>query len=134
MSIKNEQINFLDYRIYHPYWKWEDWLNGVYAKMARKEKVDLSQQVLSDSELFFCAMQEMAKEWKFACEHNLTNGNRNRLAFLGQSACSWNHKATTVETTIAWWALTKEQRDEANNTARKFVKLYEQKIHTAISL
>lgn len=80
------------------------------------------------------AMIEMFRDWRYACEQNLTNNSRNRLSFLGQAACCYNHGATIPETTAAWWALTQEQRDNANNTASNFIQKYEQKIHRSIGI
>ena len=134
MSIKNEQINFLDRRIFHPYWLWEDWKNGIYENNARKEKIEQSRLLLANSENFYMVMNHMLMKWPYSCEHNLTNGSRNRLAFLGQTACCWNHSATCNETIIAWWQLTTEQKKEANQTAKKFLQEYEQEILRKISL
>lgn len=134
MKIGDEQITFLCNRIFHPYWKWEDWKNGIHKTSVRECNVEKSRLLLSNSDRFFSAMLEMFCNWKHACEQNLTNNSRNRLSFLGQAACSYLHQSTISETTCAWWRLTQEQRDKANKTAEQFINKYEQEIHRSISL
>jgi ParB-like chromosome segregation protein Spo0J len=80
-------------RIYHTFEKWECQKNGFYENIAprglskdeaEKEYADF----LRDSDLFADVLSTVITDWKYSCEHYLSNENMNRIAWLGQaSAC-----------------------------------------------
>jgi ParB-like chromosome segregation protein Spo0J len=79
-------------RIFHQYEKWECYKAGFYnTKKDGKSKEEWEEEFkefLGDSERFTSALEAVITEWKYSCEHYLTNSAMNRIAWLGQaSAC-----------------------------------------------
>lgn len=82
-------------RIYHTWDKWECYPAGFYdERPANRDKVSKDEleleysEFLSDDARFSAALQRVIKEWKYSCEHYLSNECMNRIAWLGQaSAC-----------------------------------------------
>jgi ParB-like chromosome segregation protein Spo0J len=84
-------------RILHTWDKWECYKNGFYEEHPPVGYTIESAEMfyknfLSNLELFEENLIKVTTEWKFSCEHYLTNENMNRVAWLGQaSACIYNH-------------------------------------------
>ena len=81
-------------RIYHTWEKWECYPAGFYEsapvgqQLTEQECTWLYYMMLSDLDIFESALQQVITEWKFSCEHYLSNKSMNRIAWLGQaSAC-----------------------------------------------
>jgi len=82
-------------RIYHTWDKWECYPAGFYESKSstnpdatKDELEEMYSQFLSDEARFRAALERVITEWKFSCEHYLSNENMNRIAWLGQaSAC-----------------------------------------------
>lgn len=79
-------------RIYHPWVKWECYKSGFYDSMVPGRSSDEAKTAyrdfLKDLGLFEMALKRVIFEWKFSCEHFLSNSSINRIAWLGQaSAC-----------------------------------------------
>jgi hypothetical protein len=72
-------------RIYHPYWLWEDYKAGFYENISGEEK---KQMILKVVEMFNSKsltkefMNRVVTEWKYSCEHNLTNESLNKIIFF----------------------------------------------------
>lgn len=77
-------------RIYHTWDKWECFRAGFFedkAKGMTKEQAEAAyKDFLTNETAFRRGLQRVITEWKFSCEHNLTNENMNRIAWLGQAA------------------------------------------------
>ena len=82
-------------RVYHPYWLWEDYLNGMYGKPifsridtgeTEEERLLKVGECLGNEKVCREYMQYVIDNWKYACEYRLTNKSINRIAWLGQSA------------------------------------------------
>ncbi len=78
-------------RIYHRWEKWEDYPAGFFENHPPKGLTpDQCQQMyaefLRDLKRFKKAAYRVIDEWPNACEHNLTNPNMNRIAWMGQAA------------------------------------------------
>jgi ParB-like chromosome segregation protein Spo0J len=77
-------------RIYHTWERWECYRAGFYAErpsgMTQDEGEEMYRQFLSDLGRFESALKSVTSEWKFSCEHSLTNDRMNRIAWLGQAA------------------------------------------------
>jgi hypothetical protein len=107
-------------RIFHTYDKWECHKAGFYNnkkenwtdEMCKNEYV----KVLSNSELFEILLQRVISEWKYSCEHYLTNKSMNRIAWLGQAAVCINSGVPSIYSS-AWNLLSDEQKDTANKIA-----------------
>lgn len=118
-------------KISHPYYKWEDWQNGLFIPETFTtkliEKIKLSKDLLTNCEEFRITMKKMIKEWRFASEENLSDTNINRQAWLGQAACCYKHKNPEHITRYAWREMTEEEQTMANLEADKIIKEFEKK-------
>jgi hypothetical protein len=117
-------------RVYHPYIKWEDHEFGMYKKecfMDEQRMIKDCELLLRCPEWLWESMQFCSHQWKYSAEHNLTNVNRNRQAWLGQAACCFAHGAPEYLTKLAWNNLTQEQQKKANDVADEVIKDWEEK-------
>lgn len=107
-------------RIFHTYDKWECYKAGFYESSlndkSHEECEALFKSVLINSNLFSEILEKLIFEWKYSCEHYLTNKAMNRIAWLGQAAVCY---ATGVPSrySSAWFDISEEKRNEANQTA-----------------
>lgn len=114
-------------RIFHTYEKWECHKNGFYAsKKDGWSKQDCENEfarILSDLDIFEQSLKRVITEWKYSCEHYLTNKAMNRIAWLGQaSVCI--HSGVPSIYSGAWFKLSKEEQDEANDLALKHLNIW----------
>jgi len=78
-------------RIYHTYDKWECFPAGFFDNKplfdATTEEIEkLFAEYFKDLSRFERGIKRVFNEWPNSCEHNLTNENLNRVAWLGQAA------------------------------------------------
>ncbi len=78
-------------RIYHRWEAWEDYPAGFFNEQPPKGMTSEDCQTkyaefLRDQRLFKKAALRVITEWPNASEHNLTNPNMNRIAWIGQAA------------------------------------------------
>ncbi len=114
-------------RIYHPYWYWEDYKAGFYENCSGEIK---SQHITKVLEMFNSEklteenMNRVTAEWKYSCEHNLTNDSLNKIAYIGQAACCIYAKIPSTITMEAWSLLKPEIQDRANKQAEKVLNIW----------
>lgn len=107
-------------RIFHTYDKWECHKAGFYASkkdgMTAEECKTAYANFLRNSELFEETLQKVISEWKYSCEHYLTNKAMNRIAWLGQASMCY---ATGVPSVFCsgFNQLTDEEQEKANAIA-----------------
>lgn len=107
-------------RIFHTYDKWECHKAGFYASkkdgMTSEECRIAYADFLRDSDLFANTLQSVITEWKYSCEHYLTNKAMNRIAWLGQAAMCY---ATGVPSVFCsgFNLLSQQEQEQANNVA-----------------
>jgi ParB-like chromosome segregation protein Spo0J len=111
-------------RIFHTYDKWECQKAGFYLSKnenySNEEAESQFISLLSDVDRFEKALNRVITEWKFSCEHYLTNRAMNRIAWLGQAS-------VCIETGVpssysgAWFKIPKETQSEANLKALEFL-------------
>lgn len=113
-------------RIYHPYWLWEDYKNGMYELNSNNEDelTKKSIRLLSNLTLFKSVALEVISKWTISTKVNLTNPNCNKKAWLGQASCSYKYNVPEYLTRIAWSKLTDEQRIKADNVAIEVIKVF----------
>lgn len=117
-------------RIYHRYELWECYKSGFFNKISGDKKVGLSKKVIElftnpeETEIF---MRRVISEWKYSCEHNLTNNSLNRVAWLGQSACCLYAKVPYNLTMETWREVPEKYQIIACDIAEKIIKEYESK-------
>ena len=75
-------------RIYKTYDLWECYKNGFYNESELDEQViyAIMLDFFSNEQQFKQAIDIIFKEWINSCEHNLTNENKNRIAWIGQAS------------------------------------------------
>lgn len=76
-------------RIYHTWEKWECFRSGFYAERTGEELQageESYREFLADRAAFASALQIVTEEWRYSCEHYLTNERMNRIAWLGQAS------------------------------------------------
>jgi hypothetical protein len=111
-------------RIYHTYDKWECHKAGFYN--SKKEGYTNEQceneylRILSNEELFSYILEKLIIEWKYSCEHYLTNSSMNRIAWLGQAAVCYETGVPSCYSG-SWSKLSDEQQTKANNVALKYL-------------
>ena len=107
-------------RIFHTYDKWECHKAGFYKSvkegMSHEECESEFKRILSDQKLFSDILEKIIVEWKFSCEHYLTNKAMNRIAWLGQAAVCY-HSGVPSRYASAWFKMDESIREEANKTA-----------------
>lgn len=111
-------------RIYHTYEKWECHKAGFYASkvdgMTQEECENAYADFLSDDAKFRAALDGILAEWKYSCEHYLTNRSMNRIAWLGQAAACYAIKIPS-RYCAGFNLMTQEQQQIANNTAYEYL-------------
>ena len=120
-------------RIFHTYEKWECAKAGFYESGSKKEYTkEAAEQkyaeLLRDDKLFSSALSRVINEWKYSCEHYLSNENMNRIAWLGQaSACISLGLPSCYRG--GYNLLTEEEKENANKLAFKYLNLWLEKNH-----
>ena len=115
-------------RVFHPFTNWEDYAFGMYEKTCFMDEHSLMvdcEVLLKDPSWLYESMGWAVYQWSHAAEHNLTNLNRNRQAWLGQAACCFMHGAPEYITKMAWHNLTSEEQARANAVADEIIEHFE---------
>lgn len=109
-----------DDRIFHTYDKWECHKAGFYSSVKKgsthKECENEYIRILTDDALFETILNKVISEWKYSCEHYLSNKSMNRIAWLGQASVCYESKVPS-RYSYAWNELTDSQKEKANLTA-----------------
>jgi len=115
-------------RTYHPYWKWEEVNFNMWGEVKNRELyLKKTYDFMMDCEVFGLNMNKVINEWKFSCEHNLTNIEQNRVAWLGQAACAYFLNVPEDIVRFVWGQLPEENQICANKQAEQNIKLWESK-------
>ena len=111
-------------RIFHTWDKWECHKHGFYE--SRKEGVSKAEgeqayaDFLSNDDKFRLALRHIIDNWKYSCEHYLTNASMNRIAWLGQASACYS-EGLPMSYCHGFNLMTDEQKEKANNTALEFL-------------
>lgn len=111
-------------RVFHTYDKWECAKAGFYnSTVDGKTKEECENEyavLLTDEQAFRDALDGVITEWKYSCEHYLTNKAMNRIAWLGQAALTY---ARGIPSTFrgGFNLLSKDQQDKANHIAHEYL-------------
>lgn len=115
-------------RIFHPWHLWEDYqynFHGGIADVADKDNtLKLYADMLRDLDKFEAALKVIIVDWKYSCEHNLTNEAMNRIAYLGQAACAYYFKVPNSLSMGGYNLLTDDEKIAADNMAQKYIDLW----------
>jgi hypothetical protein len=112
-------------RIYHPYWLWEDYRAGFYENCSgevKKQLIIKGIEMFNSEDLTRDNMFYVIENWKYSCEHNLTNESLNKIAYIGQSACCVYAKIPSTVTMEIWNLLNSEVQIRSNNIAIEAIK------------
>lgn len=115
-------------RIYHSHLKWEEVEFNMYGSYNSKDKEQLIQKVINffnNEDLTQEYMEKVTEMFVLSCEHNLTNPNMNRIAFIGQCALAIYDNIPRDITMIAWNFLNPKVQERANKQARKIIERWE---------
>lgn len=112
-------------RILHTWEKWECYRHGFYEErppnnLTQAQGEEIYREFLADLERFGEALEKVTTEWKFSCEHYLTNDRMNRIAWLGQAAAAQAIKMPSC-CRGGYHALTKEQQYAADQKALTYL-------------
>ena len=114
-------------RIFHTYYKWECHKAGFYKSKKEgwtdKECNMEFKRILSDQKLFGDILSKVLIEWKYSCEHYLTNTAMNRIAWLGQAAVCY-YSGVPSKYSGAWMDINENIRNKANKTALKYLNIW----------
>jgi hypothetical protein len=112
-------------QVFHHYAEWEDWKAGLYRCAVINEDTERAARMLANPEAFYMAAKMMLRDWPRAAEHNLTNREQNRRAWIGQATCCYSSNAPEGATRLAWWVLLADERDRANAVADRVIAEWE---------
>ena len=113
-------------QIWHNYELWECHKHGFFSKSNTKE--NLHEKVVElftnpkNTEIF---MSKVVQEWKYSCEHNLTNISMNRIAWLGQAACCLYANIPSEITKQAWHMVPEDYRNQADKIAELIISEFD---------
>jgi hypothetical protein len=117
-------------QLFHRYEKWEDWQAGMWQTIGWAEESAMLQRAFEftgDHELYGSYMRRVASEWPIACKQNLTSPSTNKGAWIGHAAACMAIGAPEYITRRAWWKLTQEQRDLADEQAALTIQEWNEK-------
>jgi hypothetical protein len=129
-SEEKEQLNFWsvntsdESRIFHTFEKWECHKAGMYAThkegMSGEECEKEYARFLKSDDEFKDALAHIIAEWKYSCEHYLTNSAMNRIAWLGQASMCY---ATGIPAVFrgGFSYLSEDEQQHANEIACEYL-------------
>lgn len=114
-------------RIFHPWDKWEDYRYNFYGGVKEYKKdgtLETYASMLRDLDKFESALKIIVSEWKYSCEHNLSNEAMNRIAYLGQAACALLYNVPHSVSMGGYNLLTSEEQKAADAMAEKYLNIW----------
>lgn len=116
-------------RIFHPYDKWECYRHGFYGGLEyqRDDTLALYASLLRDLAKFEAALQVIIRDWHYSCEHNLSNENMNRIAWLGQASCALIYQVPNNVSMGGYNLLSLEEQKAADSMALKYLNIWLEK-------
>lgn len=115
-------------RIYHRWEKWECYKAGFFEEhppegMTEQDCQNKYAEFLKDLKLFKSAAYRVIDEWPNSCEHNLTNSNMNRIAWIGQSSVCI-HYGIPAKYRGGFHLLSYDEQLAANSTALEVINYW----------
>jgi len=114
-------------RILHTYEKWECYKAGFYENkvsgLSKEECEEIYRSMLANIEEFEIALSRVITEWKYSCEHYLTNEKMNRIAWLGQASLCITYGIPSIFRG-GFNLLTEDQQKAANESALKYLNIW----------
>lgn len=116
-------------RIYHTWDKWECYPAGFHNKkgndlsLKKEDYEKLYAEFLRDIPLFSSSLFKVIDQWRYSCEHNLTNLTMNRIAWLGQAAICIEYNIPSCYR-AGYFLLTEDEQHKANSTALLYLNTW----------
>jgi len=114
-------------RVYHTYDKWECYPAGFYESCVDgKSKEECEKEYASflrDTKSFEIALSHVVSYWTNSCEHYLTNGAMNRVAWLGQASACYA-VGLPSKFCSGYNRLSEDEREIANRTALSYLNFW----------
>lgn len=111
-------------RIFHTFDKWECYKSGFYESshktMSHEECSNEFVKILSDKNLFSKSLNGVINNWKYSCEHYLTNKSMNRIAWLGQASVCYSSNVPSKYSS-SWFDIPEEKRSVADELALEYL-------------
>jgi hypothetical protein len=111
-------------RIFHTYEKWECFKYGFYNSVkdgfSQEQCENEYLKILGNTNLFSEILDKIISEWKYSCEHYLSNKSMNRIAWLGQAAVCY-HSGVPSKYCAGWNLLSEKQKEDANSVALAYL-------------
>lgn len=117
-------------RTYHPHWKWEENNYNMWGSVNSSDREAHLQRAIEftgDYKLYGSWMLKVTEQWKYSCEHNLSDLSQNRRAWIGHAACALAFQCPEDIVRGAWGHLTEQQQILANREADRAIKIWEKK-------
>lgn len=114
-------------RLFHPWDKWEDYAHNFYGGVKEYKKdntLETYASLLQDIPRFEAALKIIIRDWKYSCEHNLTNESMNRIAYLGQASCALVYNVPHSVCMGGYNLLSDEEKKAADGMAEKYLKIW----------
>jgi hypothetical protein len=103
---------------------WEVGSDGAIGrKMTQQDGENAYREFFTNLTAFELALQHITANWKYSCEHHLTNDRMNRIAWLGQASIAYSQQIPAV-CRGGFGLLTKEQQDAANMLALRYLNAW----------
>jgi len=91
----------------------------------REEMLREAIEFTGDAKRYGDAMRRVTREWRYSCEHNLSNLSQNRKAWIGHAACALEKGFCEDVVREAWSYLSYEQQRAANQAAQNAIEEWE---------
>ena len=117
-------------RIYTHYKHWEDYQHGLFKKQSEsRQLIDLAVKNLSTPDMCRDSMELVIKQWPVSTAVNLSIPGCQR-PWLGRASNCIRYAIAENITRIAWWQLSIEQQESANNIADEIIDKWRKKHQT----
>ena len=116
-------------KIWHPWHLWECYKYGFYSScsdmgITKEEGQERYKDFFGDLQKFEKALIMIVGDWKYSCEHFLTDIGRNRIAWLGQASMVYA-TGTPAESRGGFKLLNEKQQQKADALALRYLKKWE---------
>lgn len=111
-------------RIWHPFYLWEEVGAGMWETAYGEDAKRLLSEAVTftrNAALYGSFMIRVVAEWRYSCEHHLTDENINRKAWVGHAATALAIGCPEYLTRSAWGQLSQKQQDDANAQAQNAI-------------
>jgi hypothetical protein len=121
-------------RFFCSYEELEETKAGMWRLVSGKDKsialIASAVALLRDRQRLTVAFARVLSEWPVSCKAEFTSPG-NHLAWLGQAACCLEFGAPEALTRRAWWKLTEDERETADELAASAIAQWKATVRNA---